>query len=948
MNQTAWNNLKQFLINQIVRFRRQIIFSTVVIAGAILLGTAIRYSTKFAALYPDAKNVLLAASIILIALHILKTNGHTPKIYRWSKRVILSIITLAATVFALLLVWYAFIFFPNDQKYLSEIADAVTYRGGHKETLLLDMITNINSAQFSAPLSQKDRTALLSPDLAVKDFYIDINPYATNLSPNNLKYATGRIFYYTYQKNCIVLKGKSSVRYPVRNGEKRFISLDAVIPDFEEKGGSGTINVYHIGKTRQLIFSRDVAKEKKPEIRPFRYSNPFKSILFYIKHPARTALTNYTGWDHIRNSLPDEPGQIEIEFVPQKSDDYLFLGSPKIFGTDTTAKKGINIVYLLFDTLAQEHVDLYRYHDKFAATDADEVIRELGARKALTPNIDRYAKRVILFNKLYSVGQVTRPSIVPLWTSRPYAKERMPVLRNIVSRDNQREYYDLGFESVPDALTRRGYFTKQISCNAQGHGVSGVGVDLGFEENYDYTMEPSEHPENARRVIEFLEENQDRNFVLYAHINTPHLPHWVPMGYYIEALWHTNFIHPYAINRANIRYLDDWLEKVMRALQKLHLDENTIVIVTADHTGYPGSMIRGEYTDVNETINKRESQVTATFNSRTLLGKSQAGVLYDTTTCVPWVVIPPKKYPMIAGEVNATVSALDIGPTFLDLTTGAKEPGFEGQSFKRLFFDLKDRDGVLSPAIPMIGRFQHAILLDGRYKYWQNLAGLYKYRTGPDGRDYLMQQEYLFDHKTDPYEIFNLALDNRAPELLVRIRSEFRRLYEDYPDKNLFQLSPNKDGKATEFRVMVESQGRIKYPRTYGDGVSFAKQGDRGVVFTATVKDKTLFFNFETDPPKAPVRITIYRDGKMIPRSEIFSAVEDINLFNNPIELTTDNDFYLAQIPARTGFEDRPHPGGISFYRIPLIYWLEMNTSEKDIKLSPGIKEVLRGWGYIQ
>ncbi len=58
---------------------------------------------------------------------------------------------------------------------------------------------------------------------------------------------------------------------------------------------------------------------------------------------------------------------------------------------------------------------------------------------------------------------------------------------------------------------------------------------------------------------------------------------------------------------------------------------------------------------------------------------------------------------------------------------------------------------------------------------------------------------------------------------------------------------------------------------------------------------------------------------------------------------------HVAREYAKTGLEAvRVPPGGVHYSRVPMNYWLEMSKSDKDIKLSPGIKEVLRGWGYIQ
>jgi hypothetical protein len=925
-------------------------FPFITAACAFVIIIAVSCVPKFSGIVVEFVNIIMISAAVLIILYYVRLVTHAGRIYRYLKKGLIIIVISAVTLFLFLVAWYIFCFFPDDQSYLDKVASSVKYRGGHRETVAHDLIRSSGKLSFSSPLTDADRKILLSPDNESRDIYIDTDPYNKKESVGNCSYAAGRIFYFTYQKKSIAIKGNGIARYPIPRGTRRFLSFDVIVPPITPYNGSCTVNVYHRAGKRTLLASRLIRQERKPPVRPFRYSNPVKSILFYIKHPAKSTIIPETGWERIRADIPDEAGSIEIEFVDPSGKNYLFAGSPRIFKTEDSPKKGrIRIAYLLFDTLSKQHIDIYEYPDLFTLKEPGDAVRTLGYMRALTPNIDMYADRSCMFTRVYSVGQVTRASIVPLWTSKPYALERMPVFRNIVSKDNRDEFYAMNFPSIPDTLSIKGFFTKQISCNAQGHGVSGVGVDLGFDENYDYTLEASEHTENIIRIIEFLEENQNRDFLLYAHINVPHLPHWVPLNYYLSALWDTDFNHNLAVRRANIRYLDDCFGKIMKAFRALKLDEDTMVIITADHTSGVSPQIRGRNPGGRSAKSVyHESQDIASFYSRSVYTRPGSVNVYDSTMNVPWMTILPSREKMKPGFVSTVISALDIGPTFIDIASVPANAAFDGKSFKRLFYEPASRNGVHAPRIPLIGRFQSGILVDGRYKYWQNDPGIYKFRTGNGGKKYIMQQEYLFDLSNDPGETNNLALDMRNPVLLAAARKEFAKSYINYPDKNFLQFTPDDDKKAAQYRVLIQSTGTIIYPKKYGEGLSYTAQGPHAIKLDATVRGTPLFASFETDPPDASVTITIYRDGKLMPRGTIFSAVEDINVFDNPIRIVTNVDRYAARIPAKTGLEERRHPGGISYYRIPLNYWLELNTSEQDIKLSPGIKEVLRGWGYIQ
>lgn len=927
---------------------KKAVIATACVAGALI---ALSFIDKTAAIFPQIRNGVTGVSAIWIGLYVMKQFPRIRKLHRAAKIIVLSVAGLLGALLVFMTVWYAFFFFPDDGAYLQDVLDRATVRDGGVEELELDLVRGLAGAAVTNPLSREDRDYLLGDDLRVKEFYVDPNPYDAAGSPNSLKYATGRIFYYTSQKSSLVLKNRTRIVYALGTSPagERFLEFDTAFPAFEGATSTGVLKITHEGGMSTVLLEKEIARERKPAIAPFRYSNVLSSIWFYLGHPGISVLPEYTGWERVRVKVPRGAGKLVLEFTAPGEKPYLFIGSPRIFSHGLRGRGDhLNIAYIIFDCFAKNHIDLYEYPELFAALPPDEAVRRIGSRNAITPSLDRYAKEALLFDGMFSAGQVTRPSIVSLWTSRPYTESRLPVFRNIVTKENQEEFHALKFAALGDLLSARGYFTKQVSCNAQGHGVSSVGVDLGFDENYDYTMEASEHPENIRRIIEFFQENQNRKFFLYAHINTPHSPSWIPLGYYLRALWDTNFIHSSARTLGNVRYLNHHLDKILQAVEKLRLRENTLVIITADHSFARDHLFRTTVTEEERKWAMQDSLNVAYFHGRAVYVRKGGPNLHRHTMNVPFVVIPPRNLDSTPGKVASVISTLDVAPTLFDLAVRGSDARFHGKSFRSLLTDTSGRDKVFSRFVHMTGRFQRAFLLDGRYKYAVNLPGLYRYRE-EGGKKYIMQQEYLYDLKDDPYEVRNLALDGRDPPLLERMRKIYREEFRDYPDKNFIQITPFKDGKAREYRVEVMSRGRIIQPRAYLDAIKFVPLGPNRTVFSASITDKPGVFSFETDPPEAPLTIAVFRDGKPVPRKDIFSSVENINIFDNPIRIEGPGDMLVARDHAKTGLETVPvPPGAVHYCRIPLNYWLEMSKSDKDIKLSPGIKEVLRGWGYIQ
>ncbi len=947
----SWNEYARRIKNVAAPHATALRNIAVALACVALSLVALSHVGKIRAIYPSVSMAIKIIATIWIGLYAMKKFPILVKVHRVLKIAVLSLAGTGIVLLVFMVVWYTRFFFPDDQEYIRGVLDRLEYRGGGVEELELDLVRGLSGAAIRNPLDAKDREFLLGDALREKEFYVDPDPYDASVLPNRLKYSTGRIFYYTSQKASLALKNGTRIEYSMRaaRGSGRFLELDAAFPSLDGAGGEGTITITHAGASSTVLLRKTISREVKPAIRPFRYSSVLSSIWFYLRHPGRSVLPEYTGWERLRVPVPAGAGRLVLEFEAPGERPYLFIGSPRVVSRGTSPRSGhLNIAYIIFDCFAKNHIDLYEYPGLFAAHSPEEAVKRIGTRNTITPSLDRYAKEVLLFDGVFSAGQVTRPSIVSLWTSRPYTESRLPVFRNIVTKENQEEFHALKFAALGDELSRRGYFTKQISCNAQGHGVSSVGVDLGFDENYDYTMEASEHPENIRRILEFFEEQQNRKFFLYAHINTPHSPSWIPLGYYLRALWDTNFIHSSARTLGNIRYLNDHLDSMLKAVEKLRLRENTLVIITADHSFARSHMFRTTVTEEEKMWARQDSQSVAYFHSHAVYTRKGGPNLFRHTMNIPFVVLPPRNAGMQPGKIAAAIGALDIAPTLLDLATGERNGRFNGRSFRSLMTGTKGREEVFTKFIHMTGRFQRAFILDGRYRYAIDLPGLYRYREA-GAKKFIMQQEYLFDMEKDPYEVRNLALDGRNPELLGRMRKVYRERFLDYPDKNFIQIAPFKDGRKREYRIEVSARGRIIYPRTYLDAMTARSEGPGQLVITAQVEDKPGIASFETDPPGASLEIAVFRDGKPVPKSDLFSSVESINIFGNPIGIHGLDDMHVAREYAKTGLEAvRVPPGGVHYSRVPMNYWLEMSKSDKDIKLSPGIKEVLRGWGYIQ
>lgn len=172
--------------------------------------------------------------------------------------------------------------------------------------------------------------------------------------------------------------------------------------------------------------------------------------------------------------------------------------------------------------------------------------------------------------------------------------------------------------------------------------------------------------------------------------------------------------------------------RLMEYLDKHQMNENTIMVFTSDH---------GEMLGAHGRIQKR--------------------MFYEESAHVPCLVrwngiIPPGS--MVDGCLNTP----DIMPTLLELLRLPIPPEMEGFSFAKAAL------GVTQDDLPT-----HAFLLSmmqGKFNHHEEWRGIRDHRY-----IYVKMQrsqaEFLFDHRTDPRELTNLAKDPAYQQELTLYRS---------------------------------------------------------------------------------------------------------------------------------------------------------------------------------
>jgi len=273
-----------------------------------------------------------------------------------------------------------------------------------------------------------------------------------------------------------------------------------------------------------------------------------------------------------------------------------------------------NIILIIVDALRCDHLGCYGY------------------QRNTSPNIDRVAKKGIIFDRAYAQSNWTLPATATLFTSL------YPTSHNVLSG---KEILSKQSKTLIEDLKLAGYRTAGFSGNPFFWGNFGLRQGFGSfhfgQSNFICKVWPSVIGEISRRLfmptdehfmkqaISWIKSNKSQKFFIYLHYMATHAPYCIPKAY--EEIYakeeipdrvdfpHKRFLRDVEINSVQkknlidrydgaIRFVDDQIGKLFDILHSLDLEEDTLLIIAGDHGeafGEHGDWTHG-YTLYQETI----------------------------------------------------------------------------------------------------------------------------------------------------------------------------------------------------------------------------------------------------------------------------------------------------------------------------------------------------------
>lgn len=247
----------------------------------------------------------------------------------------------------------------------------------------------------------------------------------------------------------------------------------------------------------------------------------------------------------------------------------------------------------------------------------------------------------------------------------------------------------------------------------------------------------------ADETCEYIRRHKDHPFFCIAGFYAPHAPLNPPqrfvdmydpkemplphrnegenLGDTSDDQWRKTMAYYYAL----ISHVDDQVGRILTELETQGLEEDTIVVYTADH---------GEHLGDHGWVGK--------------------GSAHDSCARVPLIVRYPAKASAL-GRRPEIIEAVDIVPTLLDWCGVQTPPFMQGRSFSELL-----EGGSYEPR--MSAFIEQRPARSNGYKAARTLSHLYDIESNG--------KEHLYDLESDPHQLTNVAEDQDHSEALHAMR----------------------------------------------------------------------------------------------------------------------------------------------------------------------------------
>jgi arylsulfatase A-like enzyme len=583
-------------------------------------------------------------------------------------------------------------------------------------------------------------------------------------------------------------------------------------------------------------------------------------------------------WGDRKVDLDRFAGQeLDLEISLEGPAATVHLADPLILG-EPEAGDPPNILIYLVDCLRADHVGAYGYP------------------RPTTPEIDALARDGVVFENVYSCASWTKPSVGCLFTSL------YPTSHGARTVDAVLDGHPA---TLAEVLGARGYATAAWVANPLV-ATSAFGLARGFDRvvqvgegspSMNLNRLNADAAQITRDVVSWLGHRSEWRFFAYIHSLDLHAE------YRPRPPFDQVFVNPQATGAARdvdlydneLAYNDRELGRVVQALKRLSLYDNTLIVVTADH---------GEEFGEHGTFRHGRS-------------------LYDSLLHVPLILKLPRSR-QSGRRVGALASNVDIAPTLLDLAGLAPAPGFRGVSLRAALDDGRTalRQSVLAEQISPKEVLYAA--RDSRFKY--------VYQLIPEPR------QMLFDLERDPAEQANLlpGIPDGARGLMSELFTFMQLAQEGY---HLSLSDPDPAAwihvEASTTAVFTDLQ---RYSMDLEESLTFSPDRHR-VDYRLLAGSLPRHVVLRTSPAGAPVRFRLSSGTRLLGPAEVALGARGLPPAASPFE----TDPLVLSVSMAQATELLEARGARA-----RLWYLPAPSRDRNPRIDAELEAKLRALGYVQ
>ena len=421
---------------------------------------------------------------------------------------------------------------------------------------------------------------------------------------------------------------------------------------------------------------------------------------------------------------------------------------------------------------------------------------------AKSPNLDKFATQAVRFEHAYCQFPLCNPSRASFLTGRrpdttkiyenaTHFRQNLPDIATMpqlfqkagysVIRVGKLYHYGVPAQIGTDGLDDKPSWQRVINPRGRDKDdeemvIQHTGPKGALGAAISYLAAAGDDAEQtdgkiATETIKLLEEHKDKPFFIACGFFRPHVPCVAPKKYFDlhplekmalpqEPAGHLDAVPAAALTvkpanyglkddqikhflqgyHASVSFVDAQLGRLLEALDRLKLADNTVVVFMSDH-----GWLLGEH------------------------GQWQKRSLFEQSARVPLVIRAPKAKGN--GKASArTVELIDICPTVADLC-GIAAPGAEGKSLKPLLDD--PTAAWTKPAYTQVSRGPDKPTGNAKAFMGRSVrTERWRYSEWDDGKEGVE----LYDHGNDPKEYRNLAKDPKHADAVAEMQKLLREV----------------------------------------------------------------------------------------------------------------------------------------------------------------------------